>query len=473
MRPFRLAGAVGAILLAAGGCGPSFRSTQDAPGNPCEVVRGSSVPEDTITVVVTDSITSSVPFRVPFVRNSAEQLMFDLQYQTLLTVDCSNREQPGLAQSWDRKGRRWTFRLRPDARFWDGTTVTAADVVQGWRYSGEPSESLVAVDDRTLEVRFARRVPDARFFSSSGLAVMKMDARYGLSVGTGPYRTDDNVARGDLFLHPSLGENDPTIHLVMTDRRDVRDMMVGGVELVITSDPELIEYAAGQPRFTTTALAWNRTYVLLAPARADALREGRTVAGLPPAFTDALAKDAVRAEARGPATPVWWKDTGECTEKPTLPGLRESGVEVRRILFDVNDATARDLAERLVAVAAMDPRQSAEAEAVVAAVPGLDAAKLVAAGVGTERLDASLWGGGEVAYVVALPHAVPDACVAASELASRAPWLVNGVALADVLIPLVDTRPHAIVAHGCAGLVLNGLGGVLIETGTGNVKTSP
>jgi len=476
MSPHRLAGAAGAILLAAwSGCSPTLRSVHEGSGDPCEVVRGSSAPEDTITVVVTDSVTVRIPLRVPLARNAPEQLMFNLQYQTLLTVDCSNQERPGLAQSWDCKGRQWTFRLRPDARFWDGTTVTAADVVQSWRFFGEPIESLVAVDDRMLVVRFAQRLRDARILSSPGFAVTKMDDRYGLSVGTGPYRTDDDVARGDFFLHP-VGENDPTIHLVMVDKRDVRDLLARSVDLVITSDPGLIEYAAGQPRFAITALAWNSTYVLLAPARARALRGGRTPPGLPPSFLEAMAKDAVRAQARGAATPVWWEATGECTGEPTLRGLDRLDAGERRILFDVGDATARDLAERLVAVAAMDPRQSVEAEVVASAVPGMvgGSAKLVSAGVRLETLDSRLWGGGEVAYIVALPHSVPDACIAASELASRAPWLVaGGVALADALIPLVDTRPHAIVARGRVGLVLNGFGGVTIKAGAGSAESLP
>jgi hypothetical protein len=91
-----------------------------------------------------------------------------------------------------------------------------------------------------------------------------------------------------------------------------------------------------------------------------------------------------------------------------------------------------------------------------------------------ETLDSRLWGGGEVAYIVALPHRVPDACLAASELASRAPWLVaGGVALADALIPLVDTRPHAIVARARVGLVLNGFGGVTIKAGAGSAESLP
>jgi len=189
-----------------------------------------------------------------------------------------------------------------------------------------------------------------------------------------------------------------------------------------------------------------------------------------------MAKDAVRAEARGAATPGWWEDAGECTEMPPLPGLHRFDVGPRRILFDVGDATARELAERLLAVAAMDPRQSAEAEAVISAVPGLTggSTKLVSVGVRLESLNSTLWGGGEVAYVVALPHSVPDACIAATELALRAPWLVlGGVALADALIPLVDTRPHAIVARGRVGLVVNGFGGVTIKTGASGEETSP
>ncbi len=474
MSPHRLAGAAGAILLAVwAGCGPTIRSVHEGSGDPCEVVKGSSAPEDTITVVVTDSIT----INVPLARNVAERLLFDLMYQTLLTIDCSNELRPGLAESWAGNGRQWTFRLRPDVRFWDGESVTAADVAQGWRFSGLQFESLVALDDRTLEVRFARPLRDARIFASPNFAVGKMVNPFILSVGTGPYRTDDNdITRGDLLFRPAFGANDPTIHLVMVDKRDVRDMLAKDVDLVITGDPELIEYAAGELRFTTTPLMWNRTYALLAPSRVQALREGRSMAALPTSFTEALARDAVRAEARAAEMPAWWAPPGDCFEEWDMNPRAFHARGPRRIVFDLHDATARDLAERLVAVAAMDPLRSAEAGAVAAAVPGLvgGSPPLVAVGLELDDMITRLGSGSDVAFIVALPHVEPDACTAARNLTRAVPWLApQELALADVLIPLVDTRPHAIVARGRVGLVLNGFGGVTIKTGASQVETSP
>jgi hypothetical protein len=473
MRSRRLAGAAGALLLAAcAGCGPSIRSAHEAPEDPCEIVRGGSTSEDTLTVVVTDSITT----HAPLARNPAERLLFDLLYRTLLTVDCSNELRPGLAERWDRRDGLWTFRLRADARFADGTAVTAADVVAGLRFSGEPFDSAFAVDDRTLEVRFVRPLPDARIFAGPGFAVMKMGDPFGLWVGAGPYRTDDDVTRGDLILRPAHGANDPTIRLVMALKRDVRDMLARGVDLVITDTPELIEYAAAQPGFVATALAWDRTYVLLAPSRVRALREGRALAGLPRSFTDALAKDAVRAQARGAAAPAWWGAGAECFEEWDLSAHTALSRNPRRIVFDAHDATARDLAERLVAVAAMDPRESALAEAMASAVPGLvgGSPELIAVGLEPGRMESGMGFASDVAYVVALPHAVPDACTAARQLASRVPWLVpHEVVLADALLPLVDTRPHAIVAQGRVGLALSGLGGVILETAVGSGERLP
>lgn len=95
---------------------------------------------------------------------------------------------PGVAERWERSGDglRWTFHLRPDARWSNGRPVTAHDFVWSWRRvidprtgaqyaallwdigngrriaAGElPPEQLGvrAIDGRTLEVRFDHPVP--------------------------------------------------------------------------------------------------------------------------------------------------------------------------------------------------------------------------------------------------------------------------------------------------------------------------
>ena len=56
--------------------------------------------------------------------------VYDLVYESLVTIDDDYLPQPGLAESWEESGngKTWTFRLRDNVTFSDGTPMTARDV---------------------------------------------------------------------------------------------------------------------------------------------------------------------------------------------------------------------------------------------------------------------------------------------------------------------------------------------------------
>ena len=69
-----------------------------------------------------------------------------------LTVSTSEGFEPGIAESWDvsEDGKTYTFHLRDDAKWSDGTPVTAKDFEYSWRRIADPafaSEALQAVTD--------------------------------------------------------------------------------------------------------------------------------------------------------------------------------------------------------------------------------------------------------------------------------------------------------------------------------------
>ena len=59
----------------------------------------------------------------------------------LVTLDTDLRVQPDLASGWqaDDSGTRYTFYLRPDAKFHNGRLVTAADVIFSWERAADPA----------------------------------------------------------------------------------------------------------------------------------------------------------------------------------------------------------------------------------------------------------------------------------------------------------------------------------------------
>jgi hypothetical protein len=126
---------------------------------------------------------------------------------------------------------------------------------------------------------------------------------------------------------------------------------------------------------------------------------------------------------------------------------------------------ARDLAERLLALAAAGPGSTPEAHQLAAAVPGLSErpGDLWAEGVGAAEMERSLLDGGDFAYVVALPLLAPDPCAEAAALIERAPFLGGlGDGFPEALIPLVDTSGRAVVRKGAVGVSVDGYGTVRV-----------
>lgn len=120
---------------------------------------------------------------------------------TLLTRDADLRMQPDLATSWvlsdDR--RTWTVTIRSDARFSDGSPLTAADVaftfnqaaMSGGAVDLTALDRAVATDDTTIVMRLKQpRITFAENFITLGIVPEKAygPAYAGNPIGSGAYR---------------------------------------------------------------------------------------------------------------------------------------------------------------------------------------------------------------------------------------------------------------------------------------------
>lgn len=344
--------------------------------------------------------------------------------QTLVTLDCTGRMAAGLATAWhvDDTGMRWTFRLR------DGTGVTTDAIAQHWRMlDSRGVDAVRAVTAREVEFLLSEASGDPwRMFASPVYAMPSTRAAPSKSV----------------------------IQPVEDQGSDVRDLLDRGVDVVVTADPDAIEYAQQHPDFVVQPLPWQQTYGLFLPHSDRLHSEGANA--LPVVFLEALATEAVRRDARAHQV-----DTSACSiARPATTVARDvaSRSGSRTLVYLRHDPTTRDLAERLVVLHTMEgdalpPKLrkvlSADASATALTLEGVSRSALV------DRVAR----GGEDIILGSLPTLVTTACN--TDLFS-----IYGD-MDDVLwqawatgrfLPLVDTRAHLLVRKGVGPLRVDAFG---------------
>jgi peptide/nickel transport system substrate-binding protein len=171
------------------------------------------------------------------------------------------RLEPGIAESWtvSPDGKEYSFKLRPDAKFSDGTPVTAADVEFSLkRAAGEKSEwgrffrpitTYQVVDDHTivmkLEKPFTPIINNLAMFSASILPAKLVEAQgdafFEKPVGSGPFVLQ-SWARGqkmELTKNPNYWEkgkpgiDGATLEIVPEDNSRVLKLKAGELDAII------------------------------------------------------------------------------------------------------------------------------------------------------------------------------------------------------------------------------------------------
>ncbi|HZI76850.1 MAG TPA: hypothetical protein VFD73_23020 [Gemmatimonadales bacterium] len=293
--------------------------------------------------------------------------------------------------------------MRDTASASGGPPLRAAQVLTGWRHHPEllkavGIDSVIATDGRTLVIG-VRDAPAeaAKLFAEPALAVIP-DSGSTRPIGSGI--RIQNVGWTTLEFVTASG--------------DVRDLLDSGVDLLVTRDLGLVEYAAGHRDLRVFPLPWSRTYVLVQPAIADSLR----VAINADSVRGSLARDAVKADAR-PAS--GGESAASCPSRAPVP----AAWRVSRIVYLAGDSVARGLAERIVALDSQDP-------------------DLRAVGLPDSLLDVSLRTGSHRGYIVALSSAAENICSSGIPIPAGAS-----------IHPLIETRAHAIVRRGSPELTVD------------------
>jgi hypothetical protein len=402
------AAVVTAVLLD-WGCASHPPSSPTAPRTapvaaPCVIGPDSFGPPRTVTVVFADSV-------------AAQRARLADSLRTPVRFDCTGRPLPGLATAWsgDSSGKYWTLEFGAGPQASGGEEMTAARVATAWRTAPRAAatlelggvESMLPLDERRLAVGFSS--------AHRTLPAIFADPALGLPRGgTVPNRLVATVSGGDL-----------------------RDALDGDADVVVSSEPLLLDYARQRPELTAVPLPWSRSYVLVVPP-------GRAIEGVIPsdtaAFRAGLARDAVHAEARPAVAPFWWDTRRKCSRQPGAEAL--SPLPSNAIAYQRGDASARELAERLVALA--------------------DTQQLTARGYPADELAAALREGRERAYVLAVPSRVYVPC------RETADWPAGSVSVA-----LVESRARAVIRRGTPVLVVDWDGTLHAADSSAAVLPSP
>jgi hypothetical protein len=329
--------------------------------------------------------------------NEAGRLLLRLAGETLIRVDCEGRTRPSLATRWSRDagGTIWTFQL--------DSSLTSEALTAQWdlRRNGGlwPWKRILEV--RALPGQIQVRLDSAFDAVPEAFAIPQLSVAPSRVAGPGALRV--------------------MVHSPALDERDLLDRPHGvhGVDVLITRDRAALSYGGSKPGFSLVPLPWDRTYVVVAPVVYPELGPDVDL------VKQSIAREVLRSDSRVAAGPFWWETSG-CGTKPPLPMGRR-----KEVVYLQGDQTAREIAERLVAL------QQA---------PGR------ATSLAPDAYVSSLAAGEAAMYVVALPRSDPGSC------REQPAWPTG-----SSVVALVDSRAEAIVRDGVPPLTVEGDGTIRFE----------
>jgi peptide/nickel transport system substrate-binding protein len=181
---------------------------------------------------------------------------------TLVRMTPGFTYEPGLATYSSPNPTTWVYKIRPGAKFWDGTPVTAADVAYSLERNLNPKvgsywsdyfqniQSISATGPREVTVKLTR--PDEVFNQGMALAAgaiteQRFDEEHGSSVGTpsvgvmcsGPYKFVSWTPGNDIVLARNKDYWDPRIHakankivfsFIGTDSAETNALLGGSIQ---------------------------------------------------------------------------------------------------------------------------------------------------------------------------------------------------------------------------------------------------
>ena len=163
--------------------------------------------------------------------------VYGMVYESLLTVDDNGLPQPLLAENWTESsnGKTWTFTLRENLTFSDGTPLTANDVVASCKYllamaaNEDPNargfyqtlkymvSDISATDDRTVVIRTGSRTYYGILYALTFPVVPAAQVDVANPIGSGPYVISAFEPANYLWLkvNPNWWQTKPQVQEIM------------------------------------------------------------------------------------------------------------------------------------------------------------------------------------------------------------------------------------------------------------------
>jgi hypothetical protein len=455
----------------------------------------------------------------PVPTSEAERLVFAQLFETLVTVDCRGQVRPGLAREWSKSpdAREWRFTLRPNARFSDGSHLSAEDVRRSWEeirllqnrtdgparvvpWAWVRPESVRTLGEDVLHVSLTEpQGDDPTVFAHPALAVVKGRSSRGWPLGSGAYLLS-MARRQEISCLPNPfcpGDRRGHVPLVFRSRpgTDARDLLAEKPDALLARDRSVLEYAGLLPDYSRSLPGGRCTYYLVSssipfpasqqdPDYAHELtllrRElARDVEGDEPGFPPADAR---------PVETIW--SSAPATLYSPAP-LSRDPLGRPRLVYPEDDDDARRIAERVVARVSVSRSGSASPQSGEGATL-LESSGLpgpAASGTPTWWFDLDLDRGEAWGYIVPARSNDPRAERDTRKIFSSLAWFEDpspreGVEPEDpdqqpryviaAAVPLVSTYSRLILRDGVMEVLRDGLGTFrFFRTGRGEASDLP
>ncbi len=273
---------------------PIRRSLLAAAAVAAVVFSGSAIARDLVVALKTEPTSMDPQYHALTPNIQLSQTLFD----PLVCSDPDLVSKPCLAESWSADGKVWTFKLRPNVKFSDGSPMTADDVVFTFdrvpKVPNSPSsykvylqkvEKVEAVDPLTVRITTTEPYP-LLAVNMVGLPIMSSKAASGAApegktttelnagnglVGTGPYRfvswkrgAEIVFERNPHYWGPAPAWDKVIYRPISNPAARVAALLAGDVDLVEDPPTDDLERLQKEPKLHVETKASNRIiYVAL------------------------------------------------------------------------------------------------------------------------------------------------------------------------------------------------------------------